>query len=168
MDQLLFHPKVVHLPIALAVIMPLLAGGLALAWWRGWFPKRGWIIAILLQGLLVGSSMIAMQTGEDDEDPVEQIVSHDLIHEHEEAAEGFFWAGVGVLAVMLAAGGLRQRKAALSLAALSTAGAGVVLALGFQVGQAGGRLVYVHGAAAAHMPGGQPPAAPREAHDDGD
>lgn len=36
MDQRFFHPKIVHLPMALAVLIPLIAGGVAIAWWRGW------------------------------------------------------------------------------------------------------------------------------------
>ena len=35
MEALFFHPKLVHVPIALAVLMPLLSGSLLLAWWRG-------------------------------------------------------------------------------------------------------------------------------------
>jgi hypothetical protein len=34
MDTLLFHPKLVHVPMALGVLTPLIAGGLLLAWWR--------------------------------------------------------------------------------------------------------------------------------------
>ena len=37
MENLLFHPKVVHIPIALAGLMPLVAGGVLVAWWREWF-----------------------------------------------------------------------------------------------------------------------------------
>ena len=64
MDQLLFHPKVVHLPMALAVLMPFVAGGVAFAWWRGWFDRRVWVIVLLLQAALAGSGFVSMNTGE--------------------------------------------------------------------------------------------------------
>ncbi|MFT4976317.1 MAG: hypothetical protein ACI8S6_002213 [Myxococcota bacterium] len=56
MDALLFHPKIVHLPIALMVLMPLVSGGLLLAWIMEWLPRRAWWIAILLQVSLVGTT----------------------------------------------------------------------------------------------------------------
>ena len=52
MDQLFFHPKVVHLPMALAVLMPLVTGGVLFAWWRGWFQRRVWV------GRLVAASRL--------------------------------------------------------------------------------------------------------------
>ena len=76
MDQLLFHPKVVHLPMALAVLMPLIAGGVLFAWWRGWLDRRTWVGVVLLQAILVGSAAVAMNTGEKEEDRVEEIVAH--------------------------------------------------------------------------------------------
>jgi len=58
---LLFHAVVVHIPIALGVLMPLVAGGLLLAWWRKWLPPRSWALAIVLQAVLVGSGVVALQ-----------------------------------------------------------------------------------------------------------
>ena len=63
MDQLLFHPKVVHLPMALAVLMPLIAGTGLFAIWRGWLDRRAWGGVVLLQSVLVGSGELAMNTG---------------------------------------------------------------------------------------------------------
>ena len=86
MDQLLFHPKVVHLPMALAVLMPLVTGGILVAWWRGWFDRRVWVVVLLLQGALAGSGAVAMNTGEKEEERVEQVVAETHIEAHEEAA----------------------------------------------------------------------------------
>lgn len=72
--------------MALGVLMPLVAGGLLLSWWRGWLPARSWLIAVLLQGVLLGSGAVAMNTGEDEEERVEQVVAEHLIEAHEEAA----------------------------------------------------------------------------------
>lgn len=164
MEALLFHPKVVHLPIALALLMPLVAGGLALAWGRGWLPRRAWVIAIVLQGILVGSGAVAMQTGEAEEDRVEAVVPHRAVHDHEEAAEVFIWTSAGVLGLLLLAGLMRRERVALGLAALGAVGTVAVLGLGYRVGQAGGALVYQYGActagAAEVAPSERPPTRP--------
>jgi len=150
MDTLLFHPKLVHVPMALAVLMPLLAGGLALAWWRKWLPWRGWLVAVAVQLVLVGSSVLALRSGDAQADRVETVVPEAFIEQHEEAAEVFTWATGGVLALMLGASLLRSRKVALPLATLATAGTLAVTGLGYRVGEAGGKLVYQHGAASAY------------------
>jgi len=155
MDQLFFHPKVVHLPMALAVLMPLVSAGVLLAWWRGWLPRRVWVGVLLLQAALVGSGAVAMNTGEREEDRVEQIVAEERIEAHEESAEVFVWAGAAVLllmAVPLVLPEGRARQAVLIGAFLGTL---VVFGLGYQTGEAGGRLVYQHGAAQAYLTNGE-------------
>lgn len=154
MDALFFHPKLVHLPIALSVIMPLVAGGLLLAWWRGWLPWRGWLVAVALQALLLGSGIAALRSGEAEEDRVEQVVPEQYIEAHEEAAEVFVWASGGVLGLMVLASLIARRKAGLALAAAASLGTVVVLGLGYRTGQAGGSLVYEHGAGQAYLTAG--------------
>lgn len=101
--------------------------------------------------LFFGSAIVANKTGERDEDRVEKVVSHDLIHEHEEAAESLvviagivFLLTVGALA--WPRGGGTVRWVAL-LGSLIAAGA---LA---RAAHLGGELVYKHGAASAHVQG---------------
>jgi hypothetical protein len=154
MDTLFFHPKIVHLPIALGVLMPLLAGGLLLAWWRDWLPARSWTIAVALQALLVASGVAALQSGEAEEDRVERVVAERHIEEHEEAAEAFVAASGAVLGAMLLGLVAARTPAGRPLAAMATVGTLVVLGLGYRTGEAGGALVYRHGAAAAHVGGG--------------
>ena len=149
MDTLPLHPMVVHLPIALAVLMPVLSGGLLLAWSRGWLPKRAWLLTVAAQALLLGSGLLAMQTGEADEDRVERIVPDRAIEAHEEAAEVFTWAGGGVLVLVLLPFVLGNGRPARAVALAGVAGTAVVLFLGYRVGEAGGELVYRHGAADA-------------------
>lgn len=156
METLLFHPAVVHVPIALGLLMPLLAAGLALAWWRKWLSPRAWWIAVGLQALLVVAGVVALRSGEADEDRVEQVVPERLIEAHEEAATVFVWGAGGVLVAMIAAAALAHRRAALPVAALATLGTLGVLGLGYRTGKAGGDLVYVHGAASAYA-GSAPP-----------
>ncbi|MBX7196157.1 MAG: hypothetical protein K1X94_29140 [Sandaracinaceae bacterium] len=150
MEALPFHPMVVHVPMALAVLMPLVAGGLALAWWRGWLPARAWLLAVGLQAVLLASGMAALRTGGVEEERVERVVSEALIEEHEEAAEAFVGASAFVLVLMGAAAWLGERPRALPAAIAATAGTILVLGLGVRTGHAGGSLVYEHGAASAY------------------
>lgn len=160
------HPKLVHLPIALAVLMPLLSFGLLAAWWRGALQRRTWIIVISLQALLVGSGLLAMRTGEGDEERVERAVPEAAIEAHEEAAEAFVITGGLVLVVALGAGLIRRERAAKTLATLAAVGTLGVLGMGYRTGQAGGDLVYRHGAASAYTtPGAGVPGAPGGAGD---
>ncbi len=156
MDSVLFHPKLVHVPLALAVLMPLVAGGLLLAWWRKWLPARAWIIAVVLQGVLVGSGILALRSGEAEEERVERVVAERFIEEHEEAAEAFVWVSGGVLAVMLLGFALSSRRSGPVAATAATVGTLVVLGLGYRTGEAGGDLVYRHGAAQAYSSAAAP------------
>jgi uncharacterized membrane protein len=167
------HPKLVHLPIALAVLMPLLSLGLLVAWWRGALQRRTWVIVVALQGLLVATGVIGLRTGETDEERVERVVPEAAIEAHEEAAETFVVGSGVVLAVALLAAVVRPERRALVLAAAASAGTLVVLLLGYRTGEAGGRLVYEHGAASAFTaapadPGGPTPLAPRDNDHDRD
>ena len=150
MDTLFFHPKVVHIPIALGVLMPLLASGVLLAWWRTWLPARSWVLVVALQAVLLGSGIVALQTGESEEDRVERVVPEQVIEEHEEAAEVFVWASGAVLGLMLLGLAIHRSKAGLPTAAAATVGTLVVLGLGYRTGQAGGDLVYRHNAASVY------------------
>lgn len=169
--ELPLHPKLVHLPIALAILMPLFSGVLALAILRGWLPLRVWLLAVGAQLLLVGSSVLAMRSGEDDEERVEGRVPEAALEAHEEAAERFTWSAAAVLLLTLSPLLLHRHRRAVAFGMIATtAAAGGVLWLGYEVGRAGGELVYQHGAAAAHA--SNPPAAsatpkaPRRGDDD--
>lgn len=150
MDALFFHPKLVHIPMALAVLMPLVAGGLALAWWRSWLPRRVWWIVVALQAVLVAFGIAALRSGEADEERVERVVVESLIEAHEAWAQAFVVAGAAVLAAMAFAALLKSNRGAIATAALSTLGTLAVCLLGYKTGQAGGELVYTHGAAQAY------------------
>jgi len=150
------HPAVVHLPIALAVLMPAFAlAGIYLIY-KGFLPGRSWAAIVLLQALLVGSGWLALETGEDQEERVERVVAERHIESHEEAAERFLViAGIGLL---LAAGGLLPGRAGAAGRVAGALATLAVLAAGVSVGHSGGELVYKHGAASAYV--GSPGAAP--------
>ena len=147
------HPQLVHVPIALAVLMPLVAGGLLVAWWQGWLPRRTWLVAVELQGVLVGAGLLALRSGEGDEERVETVVAESAIEAHEEAASIFVGATAVVLVLAAAGAALRGERAARMMAAAATVATLAVLALGYRVGEAGGRLVYQHGAASVYARG---------------
>lgn len=151
MEQLFFHPKVVHLPMALAVLMPFVSGGILFAWWRGWLDRRVWVVAVLLQAALVGSGVVAMKTGEKEEERVEQVVAEDHIEAHEEAAEVFLWASAALLLLMAAPLALPEGRARHAVSLGAFVGTLIVCGLGYDAGQAGGKLVYEYGAAGAYL-----------------
>jgi len=156
----------VHLPIALAVLMPILSFGVLVAWWRGALPRRTWAIVVTFQLLLVGGGLVAMRTGSAEEERVEDVVGEAAIHAHEEAAEVFVWGSVGVLALSALALLLRDERRSRLAAAAAALGTVAVLGLGYRVGEAGGALVYRHGAASAYADPSGGTAAPDDDDDD--
>jgi hypothetical protein len=115
------HPAVVHLPIALAVLVPALALLAAFTIRRRIMPPRTWGFVLLLQLVLVGSGGLALETGEEQEERVEDAVAERPIEQHEEQARRFQVASMVALAIIVA---------------------GVL--------HSGGELVYRHGAASAY------------------
>jgi hypothetical protein len=155
MNVLPLHPAIVHLPIALALLMPLFAAGVAWALWTGRVGPRAWMVVVVLQALLLGSALVAIKTGGAEEDRVERVVQESVLHQHEELAEQFAWATgatLGLAALVLA---LRPSVASRATSMAVVAATLVVAGLGLRVGHAGGELVYVHGAASAYTSPGQ-------------
>lgn len=143
------HPIIVHFPVALAVLVPLLSVVASLAIARRWSTPTLWLSVIAGQALLVGSGMLALRTGEADEDRVERIVAETIIEQHEAAAQVFMVGGGVVLALAVAAWLWRNRDAGRWLRHLTTVGTLAVAALAYRVGHSGGEIVYRHGGAAA-------------------
>ena len=150
MTSLPLHPAVVHLPLGLAFIIPALAIGFTWALWTGRVRIRAWIVIVALQSLLLGSALVAMNTGEREEDRVEAVVPKAALHQHEEFAEQFAWASALTLLVATSVLVLRHRSAARGLAVATVAGTVIVAASALRVGHAGGQLVYVHNAGSAY------------------
>jgi 4-amino-4-deoxy-L-arabinose transferase-like glycosyltransferase len=143
------HPAIVHFPMAFAVLLPISAGVALWAIWRGAKPLHAWAVPLALAVALTGSSWVALETGEAQEERVEAIVGDGPIHEHEEAAERFLLLS-GIVMLVAAVGLVNGTigKASRLVAAVGSIG---VMAAGIQVGAAGGRLVYEHGAADAYV-----------------
>lgn len=145
------HPVLVHLPLALAFLMPLLAAGSLLAWWRGWLPgRRLWVAVVLLQAILVAGAVAAQRTGETEEERVEPVVGEAVVEPHEEAADLFVAGAVAVLVLAGLAASIPREGTRRLLALLTLAGMLVVTILAYRTGKAGGEMVYLHGAAAVY------------------
>lgn len=143
------HPALVHFPIVLAALAPLLAAGLFFAIHTGRTNARAWVAVLIFQAAVAGSAWIAVETGENEEERVERVVAEKFIDEHHEAGERFLT--LAALIVPVAAAGLLAGRAGLVARGLT-----VVMAVGAFgaagiAGHSGGELVYKHGAAAAYV-----------------
>jgi len=143
------HPALVHFPLALAVLIPLFVIGAIVAMRRGVAARRAWSLVVALMVLLTASSFLAVKTGEDDEEAVEEVVDHDFIHEHEEKAELF--RNLTLLTLVLGAAGLARGKVGGFSRGAATGMSFVLAGLAWGVGESGGDLVYEHGAANAYI-----------------
>lgn len=143
------HPLIVHLPLVLTFILPVLILIFAVMIKKQKLHRSGWLIIVGMQLLVVISGYISLETGENEERRVEKVVAKSLIHEHEEAAEIFVGASVVALVLSIGAFFLRKEKAfavQLGIAAVSLLAA----FLAYRTGKLGGELVYVHGAASVY------------------
>jgi uncharacterized membrane protein len=145
------HPAIVHFPIALAVLLPLLTICGVVAIRMKLLPTRAWASVVLLSLVLVLTSWMALETGEEDEERVERVVAEQIIEEHEEAAETFMVIGA-ILFFASLAGLMDNQLGGISRSASALLALGV-LGMGLQVGHLGGALVYEHGAAQAYTQG---------------
>ena len=163
------HPAVVHFPVALAFLAPALAvlGAVLVA--KGAKPLQGWSPVVLAAALLLAGAIVAVETGEDQEDRVEDIVPENALELHEERGE--LVRNVAAVAFVLSALGLlggRYGWIARGLAGAALAG---VLAAAWVTGKTGGELVYRHGAASAYaneQPSAQSPESSGDGEDEDD
>lgn len=145
------HPLIVHFPLALAFLLPLLAAAALLAWWRGWLPgRRSWAVVVALQAGLTLSAWAALRTGQAEEERVEATVAEAVLEVHEEAAEVFLGTAAGVLVLTLLALLVPGDRVPRLVASLALVGMALGTVLAVRVGEAGGELVYRHGAAAVY------------------
>ncbi|MDJ0847798.1 MAG: hypothetical protein QNK04_05355 [Myxococcota bacterium] len=143
------HPAVVHFPIVLAVLAPLVAVAVFWAIRTGRADRRAWLGVVGLQLGLVGVTGLAVKSGEREEERVERVVAERHIEAHEEAAERFLV--LSALVFPLAIAGLLTgpmgrvgRTLTVALSFVATVAAAVA-------GHSGGELVYRHGAASAYV-----------------
>lgn len=148
--QVPIHPLIVHFPIAITFILPVLIFVIAFLIKANKLTPKGWFIIVGLQMLVVATGYISLETGDTEGYRVEKVVSKKVISEHEEAAEIFVGSTVLTLALSIAAYFIRKEigfAVKIGTALLTV----VSCYLAYNTGTLGGALVYTHGAASAYM-----------------
>jgi hypothetical protein len=156
MNTLPLHPAVVHVPLGLALVMPVLLAALVWAIVTGRLPARAWFLGLLLQGVILGAAVVALRTGEQDEERVEGRAAESQVEAHERAARAFTFAAAGTFVAAALGLALRNRSRPFLAAGLGTIALSLaMLGLGIQAGHRGG--VLVHGGGGLTAPGqGEP------------
>lgn len=151
-NTLPLHPAVVHVPLGLALVMPLLLGALLWAVLTDRLPGKVWLLALVLQGVILGAAAVALRTGEQDEERVENRVGEARLEAHERAAQVFTVAAGLTFGTVGLAFALRHRRRPFAVAGMTSVALSVaMLALGVQAGHRGGALV--HGSPGLVAPG---------------
>lgn len=151
MTSIPLHPALVHLPLGLALVLPVLAIGFSWAFWKGSIPPRAWLALVLLQAVLLGAGLVALRTGLHEEDRVESVVPKTALERHESRAEQFLWIAGLTLATATMVSAVRRPGVARAFTVATMVCSFLTAAAALRVGHAGGQLVYVHNAAAAYL-----------------
>lgn len=164
------HPALVHLPLGLAIVLPLITLFAVQQLFK--LQRAASLLVLALAAVLFIGALAGRQTGENDEERVEKVVAEAVIEEHEEMANAFTVAAGVVLATALATVLLGRRPAARWAGVVTVVATLVAAGLGINAGHKGGLVVYENGGARAYMKAGGAPdaAAPteREREHDGD
>ncbi len=142
------HPALVHLPLTLAVVTPVLAVGLTVVLWRDRLPRRAWLGMVILQGVLLASGLIAMDFGEGEEERLKSKISPALLERHDDLADEFLWVtgftlgAAGLVLVVRRPGTVRAMAVTTVIGSVIAAGAAV------RAGHSGAELVYIYNAGA--------------------
>lgn len=156
MPTLPLHPSIVHLPLGLALLLPLVAAAAAFGLWWGWNARRLLGVVVGLQAAVVIGGHLAGRMGARDAHQVEAVLGPRATALHEERAEAFLLAATAVL--LAAAAGLAcPTRMRMPVAAVVAAGSLAVAALALRAGLAGGDLARRYRAAvASHGPDDAP------------
>jgi len=149
------HPALVHLPLGLALVLPVIVIAFTWALWTGRLGTRAWLSVVLLQAVVLGAGLVALNTGQREENKVEAVVPEAAIAHHEELAEQFLWVTGGSIVVAALVLVLQRPLAVRAATAATVFCAFLVTGAALRTGQAGGKLVYVHNAAAAYGSAGK-------------
>jgi uncharacterized membrane protein len=144
-----FHPIIVHFPLALTFVLPILILIFALMIKKNKMSHQAWLVIIGLQVLTSVTGYIALESGEEAEEVAERVVNKNVIHEHEERAEVF--VGSTVIALVISVAAFFLRKEIQFLVKLTVCLVSLVSCFfAYRTGESGGELVYRYGAASAY------------------
>lgn len=101
MSAIPLHPDIVHIPIGMSVLLPLVIIAFLWAERKDVVSPRAWLFVVGLQVLIAGSSFLAAQAGEQDEEVVEHVVPESAIEAHEEWGEAVTWYSLATLGTVI-------------------------------------------------------------------
>ncbi len=142
------HPIVVHFPVVLSILLPIVT---VVSLWsirRGAPAMRAWSVALAFSAALTLSAWVAVETGEQQEERVEDVVGEARLDAHADAGQALLYASIGVLAVLSL--GLMSGDKGRIARYVGAVGTLTVAAAAFKVGMTGGDLVYKYDAASAY------------------
>ncbi len=145
------HPALVHLPLGLAFVVPVLAVGFSWALWKERIRPRVWLILVASLGVLLAAGLVALKTGQQEAERVEKVAPETAIDTHEEYAEQFLWVTAATLALAGSVLVVKRPGAIRGLATATVLGTVLITGMAIRVGHAGGELVYVHNTGAADV-----------------
>jgi uncharacterized membrane protein len=151
MGNLPLHPLVVHVPLVLAMLVPVVVVAILIGDRRRRFGRASWWTAVAVSGLLVVGSLASLNTGSREEERVEAIVAESAIELHEERAETFTWIAGATFVLLFTVPLFRSPETRSWFGTAGLLASLVVAALAIRVGHSGGSLVYVHNAGAAYL-----------------
>lgn len=148
-DTLPLHPFAAHFPIALALFVPLLGFMVAFGVLKWGWPDKTWALVIVFQLAFLISAIATARLGHQEEERVENHISHDALEEHEEMGEKLPWAAGIAFGLSLVPLIYRKKWKAGVFVSLAASAAVVIPVL--LTGKSGGKLVYQEGAADAYV-----------------
>lgn len=143
------HPFLAHIPLVLALFMPIILGVSIFLIFKKKVPSQGWWVAVCIQLLVVIFSYIALSSGEAEEDLVANYVSKSFISKHENMAEVFSGLSVILLGVLIVTNFVEE-KVAKKLRIIAALFSVVPLGMGLYTGRLGGEIAYAYGGAQAY------------------
>lgn len=142
------HPAIVHFPIVLTLLLPLVIIGALWSIRRGAVARRAWLVPTAVAVALAGSAWLSVRSGGAESERVEQVVGDAPLDAHEDLAEAFLTASAAM--ALLTAAGLLGGVPGRAVRGLTVAGSVALAGLVVLVGHTGGELVYRHAAASAY------------------
>lgn len=150
MNDLPLHPLLVHLPLGLAAVVPLVILGVAGYSLFARFLTGAWSVVVFLQLVLAVGTFVSMEAGEDEEDRVRPYVPHAALEAHEESGENLLYFAIGTWVLCLIPLVRKDEKTRKIAAAAAFAGSLATLGVAVQAGRLGATLVYQYDAPEAY------------------